>query len=207
MRRSFVALLLIVLAAGLGIASPAVAAMLGDARVSYRAERTVTVDGRTYTGPLFHIPGHERHEQELWGTKEIFILDAKAAKGWLLVPSFKTYVEFAFPPVMAELDSPDLMRHPVGQETVAGVRTTKYRIDHTAKDGTRAEGFVWVSRDGVLMKLAGTVTRPGMKPLRIAMQLSHLEEGPQDPSLFELPPGLVKLPADALRPLLGGRPG
>jgi hypothetical protein len=207
MRRPFFALLLILLAVGVAKAGPAAAAMLGDARVPFQAERTVTINGRTYTGPLFHIPGHERHEQELWGTKEVFILDAKAAKGWLLVPSFKTYVEFAFPPVMAELDSPDLTRHPVGQETIAGVRTTKYRIDHTAADGTRAQGYVWVSPDGVLMKLAGTITRRGGKPLRIAMELSHLEEGPQDPSLFELPPGLVKLPADALRPLLGGRPG
>lgn len=207
MRRSIVALLLILLAAGIAEAAPAAAAMLGDARVPFRAERTVTINGRIYTGPLFHIPGHERHEQELWGTKEVFILDAKTAQGWLLVPSFKTYVEFAFPPVMAELDSPDLMRRPVGQETINGVRTTKYRVDHTAEDGTRAEGYAWVSRDGVLMKLAGTVTRRGGKPLRITMELSHLQEGPQDPSLFELPPGLVKLPADALRPLLGGHPG
>ena len=207
MRRSLLPLLLAVaLAVVIVPLAPAAAAMLGDARVPFRAERTVTVNGHTYTGLVFHTPGHERHEQELWGTKEVFILDTAAAQGWLIIPSFKTYVEFPFPPVMADLASPDLTREPLGQETVNGVRTTKYRVDHTAHDGTRAKGYLWVSRDGVLMKLAGTITRAGSKPLSIAMELSHLERGPQDPSLFELPPGLVKLPADALGPLLGGGP-
>lgn len=206
MRRSLLPLLLTVLAVLVVPSGRAAAAMLGDARVPFRAERTVMVNGRSYTGLVFHIPGRERQEQELWGTKEVFILDAATAQGWLLVPSFKTYVEFPFPPVMADLASPDLTRHPVGQETVDGVRTTKYRVDHTAEDGTRAKGYLWVSRDGVLMKLAGTITRRGGKPLSVAMELSHIEMGPQDPSLFELPPGLVKLPADALYPLLGGDP-
>lgn len=206
MRRSLLPLLLTILVVILVPSGRAAAAMIGDARVSFRAERTVMVNGRTYTGPVFHVPGRERQEQELWGTKEVFILDAAAARGWLIVPSFKTYVEFPFPPVMADLASPDLTREPLGQETVNGVRTTKYRVDHTADDGTRAKGYLWVSRDGVLMKLAGTITRAGTKPLSITMELSHLEMGPQDPSLFELPPGLVKLPADALDPLLGGGP-
>ena len=182
--------------------------MLGDASVSYRAERTVTVDGRSYSGPVFHQPGHQRHEQDLFGMHEVFLLDTEQARGILVLPAVKTYLEFPFPPLMAELDSPDLLRHPVGPETVAGIATTKYRVDHTAQDGSRAEGFVWVSRTGILMKLEASVTRAhGGRPMAIAMALSQVAIGPVDPSLFQVPQGLVRLPPDALGPLLGGKPG
>lgn len=181
--------------------------MLGDAAVPFRAERTVTVDGRTFTGPLFHAPGHQRHEQDMYGMREVFVLDTRAARGFLVLPSVHTYVEFPFPPLLAELDLPDLVRSPMGEETVSGIRTTKYRVDHAARDGSRAQGYLWVSRSGVLMKLDVSVTRAhGGKPIAIVMQLSHLETGAVDPALFALPEGLVRLPADALGPLLGGRP-
>jgi len=182
--------------------------MLGDAAISYRAERTVTVDGRSYTGPVFHAPGHERHEQDLYGMHEVFLLDTEADQGYLLLPSVHTYVAFPFPALMAELDAPDLVRAPVGAETVSGIATTKYRIDHVARDGSRAQGFLWLSRSGVLMQLDVAVTRAhGGKPMAVRMTLAHLEAEPVDPALFVLPQGYVKLPADALGPLLGGRPG
>ena len=202
-RLVLLALALLALAAG-----PARAAMLGDASVSYRAERTVTVDGRSYSGPVFHEPGHQRHEQDMFGMHEVFLLDTEAARGFLVLPSVNTYLDFPFPPLMAELASPDLLRHPVGPESVAGIATTKYRVDHTAQDGSRAEGFVWVSRTGILMKLEASVTRAhGGRPMAIAMALSKVAMGPVDPGLFQLPPGLVRLPPDALGPLLGGQPG
>ena len=132
---------------------------------------------------------------------------AAEARGFLVLPSVKTYVAFPMPPLMAELDAPDLVSAPEGEATVAGIKTTKYRIDHTAADGSRAEGHLWVSRADILMKLEVTVTRPeGHKPTAIAMELSHVEIGAVDPGLFALPDGMVELPAEALGPLLGARP-
>ena len=184
------------------------AALLGDASVSYRAERTVTVNGRSYTGTVFHRPGHDRHEQEIAGIAEVFLLDAAATRGYLVLPGLKSYVEFDFPRLMAELGDRRLRRSPVGQETVNGVRTTKYRVDYTAEDGMHARGFAWVSGQGVLMRLDGTVTREGSaRTTAISMELDHVEIGPQDPSLFELPTGFYKLPTSALTSLLGGKSG
>ena len=192
---------LAVLAAG-----PAAARLVGDSPVSFRAERTVTIDGHSYTGLLFHEQGHERHEQVLLGMNEVFLLDIAQAQGYLIVPSIKTYVAFHFPSLMAELDAPDLLRHPVGTATVSGIPTTAYRIDHRARDGSRAKGALWLSAKGILMKLAVTVTRAhGGKPIPITMTLSHVEPGKQDQALFVLPPGLVALPKTALSPLLGGQ--
>lgn len=199
--KTAIILMFVVVAGGLA-AREAAAAMLGDADVPFSAERTVTVNGHAFRGKLFHTPGRERHEQDLIG-REIFILDAQAERGWLVVPSLKTYVEFPFPPELAALASPDLTRSAVREETVSGVRTTKYRIDQRVGD-TLATGFLWVSPENMLMKFDVRLKRSGhSKPLAVAMELSHVKNGPQDPHLFELPHGLVQMPIAALGPLLG----
>ncbi len=199
---------LLALALAVVTAMPARAALLGDAALSYSAQRTVTVNGHSYTGMVFHIPGRDRHEQAIQGIEEVVILDASAKHGWLLLPGLGSYVDFAFPQLMAELGDPGLLRHPVGREIVNGVRTTKFRIDRTAADGMQAHGFAWVSPDGVLMRLDGTVERPGAsRSTAIRMELDKVKLGRQDPSLFDLPPGLVRLPGEALQPLLGGKSG
>jgi hypothetical protein len=183
------------------------AAMLGDAALSYSAQRTVTVNGRSYSGMVFHIPGHERHEQEIAGISEVILLDVATKQGALIVPELNAYISFPFPPLMAELDDPALRRKAVGEETVNGMRTTKYRIEHQAADGSRAEGFAWVSREGVLMRLEGMFLRAGAeKGVTVRMELAGLQPGPQDQGLFAVPPGLVKLPAGALQAFLTGRP-
>ena len=207
MRRSKMLLMLVLALAGLP-AGRASAALLGDAAVSYSADSTVTVNGRSYAGTVFHMPGRDRHEQEIQGIAEVVILDGTAMRGWLMLPRLSSYVEFTFPQLMAELSAQTLLRSPVGRETVNGVRTTKYRIDHTASDGMQAKGFAWVSADGVLMRLAGHVTRPGASQgTAIQLELDNLRLGRQDRALFEVPPGLTRLPSGALQPLLGGRSG
>lgn len=205
MRRLLLSLCLMLAATAPGAAR---AALFGDASIAYSAERTVTVNGKSYSGMVFHVPGHERHEQTIQGVAEVVVLDAAAKQGFLIVPMLKTYVTFAFPKVMAELDDPALRRDPVGRETVNGVRTTKYRIDHLAADGSRAQGYAWLSAQGVLMRIDGTVTRGGSgRVTAIRMELANLAPGPQDPALFQVPPGLAQLPAAALEGLLGSNPG
>lgn len=201
MRQSILLLCLMLAPA---VPATARAALFGDASIAYSAERTVTVNGNSYSGMVFHIPGHERHEQEIQGIAEVVILDAAAKEGFLIVPMLKSYVAFGFPKLMAELDDPSLRRSPVGQETIHGVRTTKYRIDHISADGAHALGFAWLSAQGVLMRIDGTITRGAGKPLAIRMELANLAVGPQNPALFQVPAGLVKLPTAALQGLLGG---
>ncbi|HUC64519.1 MAG TPA: hypothetical protein VMA53_03765 [Stellaceae bacterium] len=195
------------LAAVILAAAPASAAMLGDSSLSYHAWRTVTVDGRQYSGPAYHEKGHERHEQDLLGMRGVFLLDDVTAQGILVLPAVKTEVDFPLPALLAELDAPDLTRHPDGTEEIAGLATTKYRIDHIAKDGSRADGYLWITRAGVLAKLDVAVTRAhGGRPMKIAMELSHVEPGPVDPALFQVPKDYSHLPADALGTFLGSAP-
>lgn len=205
MRRWMMVLSVLLVAAAPAASRPR---MLGDATIAYSAERTVTVNGQSYRGMVFHVPGRDRHEQEIHGLAEVILLDAAEKRGYLILPALKTYVAFAFPELMAALGDPALRRSPIGHETVNGIRTTKYRIDYVAADGARARGFVWLSAQGVLMRIDGTVARPGRtRPMAIRMELENLAIGPQDPALFRLPSGLVQLPTGALEALLGGKAG
>ena len=185
------------------LAAPAHAAGLLDAPISYSATRTVTVDGRSYTGKTFHAPGHQREEQMLLGMDDVFLLDDRTRSGFVILPMVKTLIEFPFPALLVALNNPALGKVALGSATVDGVPTTRYRVERTAPDGARAAGVLWISRRGVLMKLKGMVTAPGGHRTRVEMVLSHLKEAPQNPALFVPPAGLARLPAAALEPLLG----
>jgi len=158
------------LAAVILAAAPASAAMLGDSSLSYHAWRTVTVDGRQYSGPAYHEKGHERHEQDLLGMRGVFLLDDVTAQGILVLPAVKTEVDFPLPALLAELDAPDLTRHPDGTEEIAGLATTKYRIDPGGRAGEARRGRharAWRAADenrhGTVPCRAGP-GRPGLVP-------------------------------------------
>jgi hypothetical protein len=199
MQRSLPLLALIILS----LAFSARAADLLDAPLSFSATRTVTVNGTSYVGPMFHVPGRERHEQSLFGMQEVFLLDDREGASTLVLPALKTMIEFPFPPLLTALIDPALAKSAVGEEKVGNVVATKYRVEKVAPDGTRGEGFLWISRRGILLKLVATVTAPGGHRTAIQMALSDVKEGPQPPALFVPPQGLTQLPAAALAPLLG----
>jgi hypothetical protein len=192
----------LLLALLLALPLPAAAALLGDPAVPVSADRTVVVDGRTFAGRGYAAPGKQRHEQEIEGIPQVILLHADG-RGWLVLPTLKASVEFGWASVLAELGDAATLGTPVGEETVGGVKTTKYRVEHTARDGTEVDGWLWRTAEGIVMKLDGTVRPKRGKPANVKMTLSNVKKAPQDATLFELPNGLVKLPSDALAPLLG----
>jgi hypothetical protein len=178
------------------------AATLGDAQIGFSADRTLVIDGRSYLGKIWAMPGRERHEQAISGFRPIFLLRADNPLGEIVLPQLKTIVQFKLPAELRVLDMPALKKHPVGHESVNGIATTKYAIDETVPEG-HATGALWLSRDGIPMRLAGSFTRQSGKVSTVRWELSHVRIGPQPASLFEAPQGLSKLPPEAIAPLLG----
>jgi hypothetical protein len=195
--RCSVLLLALLLTAG-----SASAATLGDAQTGYTADRTLVVDGHKYLGKIWTMPGKERHEQAISAFRPIFLLDAKSPLAEIVLPQLKTIVEFALPPELRLLGDPALRKHPVGNETVNGIATTRYAIDKTVAEG-HATGALWLSKSGIPMKLEGNFARPGGKVETVRWELSHVKIGPQPAALFEAPKGYSKLPPEAVIPLLG----
>ena len=184
------------------IPGAAAAGTLGDARIGFSADRTLVINGRTYTGKIWTMPGEERHEQAVYAFRPVFLLHANNPLGEVVLPQLKTIVQFVMPPELRLLGSPAIKQHPVGRETVNGIATTKYAIDEKVPEG-HATGTLWLSRDGIPMKLAGTFAGKKGKVATVRWELSHVSIGPQPAALFEEPHGFSKLPAEAILPLLG----
>ena len=182
----------------------AAGATLGEAKIGFTAERLLVIDGRSYRGKIWTMPGKERHEQAIQGFRPAFLLRADNPIGEVVVPQMRTTVQFAMPPELRLLQSPELTKNPVGSETVNGMATTKYRIDETVPEG-HAEGNLWLSRDGIPMRLAGGFTAKNGKVSTIRWELDHVKIGPQPGALFEAPAEYSKLPPEAVAPLLGLR--
>ena len=184
------------------LAASGSAATLGDAKVGFSADRTLTVDGKSYQGRMWTMPGKERHEQNLNGIPAAFVLRSDTPLAQLVLPQLHTVVELVLPPELHLLADPRLTRSPVGHETVNGVATTKYAIDETVPEG-HGTGFLWLSDSGIPMKLDGAFTRTSGRVGHLRWELTHVQLGPQPAALFEAPHGFSKLPPEAIVPLLG----
>jgi hypothetical protein len=193
------AILALLLAPGL-----ATAATLGEARIGFTADRTLVVDGRVYQGKIWTMPGKERHEQAIQAFRPVFLLRGDNPLGEVVLPQLHTIVQFAMPPELRLLGHPDLTKNPLGPETVNGIATTKYKIDQTVAEG-HAAGTLWLSRDGIPMKLTGSFTASNGRVSTVRWELRHVKIGPQPAALFEAPQGFSKLPPEAIAPLLGLR--
>ncbi|HEX2151939.1 MAG TPA: hypothetical protein VHG31_08080 [Stellaceae bacterium] len=178
------------------------AATLIDAQTGFSAERTLVIDGRTYRGKVWAMPGKERHEQAIYGLRPVFLLRADSPLGEIVLTSMKTIVQFDIPAELQMLDLAELKERPIGRETVNGIATTKYALDKSIPQG-RAEGTLWLSRDGIPMRLAGTFTNAKGKVSTVRWELSGVKTGSQPAALFESPAGMSKLPPEAIAPLLG----
>jgi hypothetical protein len=186
------------------LAAPASAETLGDARVGFSAERVLVINDQSYVGRMWHMPGEQRHEQDLPAIRPVFILRAGSAIGDIILPKLHTVVEFALPKELSILGDASLLRKPVGQEIVNDIATTKYAVDEGTPQG-RAMGYLWLSQEGIPMKCDARFTSPRGKTSTIRWELRHVKIGTQDPSLFEIPQGYARLPPEAAAPLLGIR--
>lgn len=108
---------------------------LGESKVGFSADRTLIVDGKTYQGKMWTMPGEERHEQNLNGIPAAFVLHADTPIADLVLPQLHTVVEFLLPPELHLFADPRLTRKPVGHEEVNGIPTTKYAINETVPEG------------------------------------------------------------------------
>ena len=166
------------------------AASLPEPKVDYSADSTMeTEGGMTMKSRVYHSPGKQRMEMGgADGNVTIIRRDKKVT--WQLMGNM--YMEMP----MDQLESPDLNsmdveQTVVGNETVNGVQTTKYKMIATKKDGSKFGGFFWTTKDGIPMKM-DLLSKEGDKKMRIVSELTNLKVEKQNPALFEIPAGYTK---------------
>jgi hypothetical protein len=199
----FVLSCLFLTAALLGAAPASAQQLFGDTRVPYSADRTVETGGKTYVGRVYATPGRQRHEQTVNGLPLVAILRADKNVAWLELPDLHVFTDFAFPAAITDYADRKQLGAPVGTETIAGLSARKYRVEREGTDGSKLFGYVWVTEDGIVLKLDGSFIQPSGHETKASYELSNVRRGPQPPELFELPPHMNHLPAEAVAPLMG----
>lgn len=191
-----------------------------DAAVAFTADFMVSGDKGTYHGSVWHAPGRERRDFSTKDGGQAVILRRDTNSAYLLKPSGRWYVGLAFTAVGAlagGIDTLTVERTRQGTDTIAGIKTTRYKVAGNGPKGSRFDGHAWFTNDGVMMKAEGTVTESNGRRSEVATALSNLRLGKVDERMFELPAGwmgmdLRSVPPErlaqaieAMRPLLEGR--
>ncbi|MDO8839018.1 MAG: hypothetical protein Q7V31_08805 [Parvibaculum sp.] len=173
--------------------SSAAAATLTPPDTAYSATRVVEAAGMTISGAIYYDHGRERWETSMQGMRQVSILLPDEKKLLMYMPDMNMAMEMGAGDVadygIGEIYDEGIEAEELGEESVEGERTTKYRID---RDDVAATIFVWMTRDGIPMKAEGAGAEG-----RFSMLLTNLTRGAQDPALFRLPDGVtaMKMPA------------
>jgi len=122
---------------------------------------------------------------------------------WQVMPG-SMYMESPLKEDPNDLQAMDIQQTVVGEETINGIKTTKYKMLGTTKDGKKWGGFAWITKDGIMVK-ADMLLKEGNEKRRMAIELKNLKIGKQNPQLFEVPPGYTKNDMGAF--MGQGRPG
>jgi len=175
------------IAVGLNKGSP-----LDGVQVSFVADATLETAEGTLTETIYYVPGMVRDNVLMSGQQMVFIQRYDLGKMWMLIDAQKVYIETDMTDPSDQSEQYQLVeREAIGQETVNGMDTTKYKVIYESAKG-KYGGFAWFTDDMIAVK-AFMISEADGEKQRIKFEITELTRGPQDQSLFELPAGYGKL--------------
>ena len=189
---------------------PAQAAPINRPQAEYSADATIQNEEGTMQQKIFVTPTKERKEMLTGsgeGAVQIFRYDNKVM--WMLMPSENMYMEYSIGGSSKGNDPSqwtyeDTM---VGEETLNGMKVTKFKTIATSTDGKKYGGFSWRTKEGINLK-QDLLYKEGNDKKRMLTELTNVKIGTQDPKLFEIPDGFTKFDMAGMMGGMGmGRPG
>jgi hypothetical protein len=172
-------------------------------KLDYTARTVMQADTGTITGRVWASGDKERRELVVNGRRHAVILRKDRGVSWILMPEQRMYLEQSLEASGADrFRGGELERQVLGEETVNGVRATKYRVHGVGADGESFDGFLWMTEDEIPVRVVA-----GQGGEQVRMELDQLDTGRIDPSRFEIPtgyrrfelPGPAKADLDAFR--------
>jgi hypothetical protein len=178
--------------------------MLGiDEGAQYAATRVVTADGQSVRFKEYRKGESMRLEINAEGMQSVMIADK--GKGYAVMPQMNAYLETDLSDVVGRTgwneDSEFATIEKVGREPVGTVPATRYHVTYS-EPGNEGEGDLWVSDDGVLMRVLMQV-RDGGQVSEVESSLEELVMGPQPDDLFRVPAGYTAIQAGGLFKAIG----
>ena len=190
---------------------PADAAQMSRPQAEYSADSTIQSEEGTIQQRVYVTPTKERKEMLTGsgdGAVQIFRYDNKVM--WMLMPSQRMYMENSISGGPSKGNDPSQWTYEdtaVGEETLNGMKVTKYKTIATSTDGKKFGGFSWRTKEGINLK-QDLLYKEGNDKKRMMTELSNVKIGTQDPKLFEIPDGFTKLDMGGMMGGAGmGRPG
>ncbi len=158
----------------------------------FSADQITTQGKKRHKVRFYAVEKAFRMEAEEKGQKSISILRTDRNVMWILVPEQKMYMEMSLNLGQSLADAardPEakVERELLGTEQVGAYHCDKYRVRVTYK-GKVYSGLQWAAKelDGFVVKMLDEKTNA-------TTEYENIRLGPQDPSLFEIPPGYQKL--------------
>ncbi len=163
--------------------------------VEYSADEHMETEEISMQAKVYHAPGKERREQDMSGMQQIMIMRRDKGVVWILMPEQKMYMEMKMG--QGKKDAADIKDYTieytvVGEDVVNGINTTKNKVIMTDKKGNKFGGFMWVSMEGIMVKM-DTVSKVEGAKMRVKMERKNLKIQKQDSQLFEIPSGYNKM--------------
>jgi len=179
-----------------------------DPSVSYSAWRIVKTAEQSMKMRELHAPGKKRMEMSAQGQDVVMIIHTDTGKGWMLMPQMKFYMEASAGDVNQRSGGgfEVLEQTELGKEQVNGYAATKYKAVFRDPQGGKSEGYFWLTEEHGIPIKSDIVQQTSSGEQRIAMELTDLEVGPQEPSLFEVPDSYQAMPGN-IGGMLGSLPG
>jgi hypothetical protein len=165
-------------------------------QAEYSADSVLETAEVSMKGHVNYTPRRERREMVMGsgGDKMIMITRHDKKVAWTLMPSEKMYMESSIAQAKTkdDLSSYKIEQTVIGPDTVNGVSTTKSKIIMTGAKGEKMGGFMWTTRDNIVVKMDAIAIDKKQKH-RFKTELTNLKVGKQDPKLFEVPAGYEKM--------------
>jgi hypothetical protein len=128
---------------------------------------------------------------------------------WMVMPSQKMYMEHSMAGGPPKGNDPSQWTYEdtaVGEETVNGMKVTKFKTIATSTDGKKYGGFSWRTKEGINLK-QDLLYKEGNEKKRMLTELTNVKIATQDPKLFEIPEGFTKFDMGGMMGGAMGRQG
>ena len=185
-------------AAAFALAVPAHADPRQNPTADYMADAVSKTEGQPdSTSKIWYTKDKIRVDVTHQGQSMAVIMDRPAKKMTVLIPKSKLYQTDDMPEGEANnpIASGTWEVAKAGEETMAGVATTKWSVDGKGTDGRAFKGFIWTTKENIQVKMDGVAEEEGKK-LKVASELKNLKIGPVDTKLFEIPKDYKPVPKE-----------
>lgn len=190
--------LVVMLCALLGAALSAHAADLPQPQAAYQARFAMTVDGQSISGRLYADGPAERREFAVDGMDQVLIITDARDEAFMLQPAMGMALRLDVGDTGPDLsDMSRFVAEAEGTEEIVGLTTTRYRVTGTTDGSDDFVGHLWATDDGIYARIEGQASYDG-RQTDLLMALDDIRRGPQDPALFQVPPGMQVLSMDEM---------